>query len=74
MRSRSRSGAKLLRNVQKFKYDDGYIYCQADQSLVLALTSNAEGQQLEVTLAKRKADDLSQLWIVKPNGSVFLVV
>lgn len=72
---RPKSGGRVVRNVQRFRYEDGYICCQADQALVLAVVSNSEGQQLEVSLAKKKSDELSQMWIFKPNGLVpFLLI
>lgn len=56
--------------MQTFQYDDGYIVCQADNSLVLAVVSNTESQVFEVALEKRMKEELSQLWVMKPNGLV----
>lgn len=67
---RSKSGTRAVRNVQRFVYDEGYIACHCDLDLVLGVISTADGQGSEVALVKRKKDELSQMWIVKPNGYV----
>ncbi|KAF6020845.1 hypothetical protein EB796_020833 [Bugula neritina] len=67
---RSKNSSQAARNVQTFQYDDGYIVCQADNSLVLAVVSNTESQVFEVALEKRMKEELSQLWVMKPNGYI----
>lgn len=58
----------MARNIQKFIYNNGYIACQSEPSLVIGAVSDAEGQNIGITLVKKKSDDPSQMWIVQQNG------
>lgn len=55
--------------LQKFQYEDGYISCVHDSSLVLGIT-DAEGRIIEVVLTRRRPDDIMQRWTITENGYV----
>lgn len=67
-RSKHGNGQKSNKNIQKFVYDDGFIACHADLDLVIGIVSDSEGQKMDVSLVKRKRDEISQMWLFKPNG------
>lgn len=55
--------------LQRFVFEDGYIACSANRSLVLGLLEQ-EGRVSQVLLVKRKPDDINQRWIMKENGEI----
>lgn len=59
--------------MQHFVYGDGYIACSANRNLVLGVMEQ-EGRITQVMLVKRRSDDLTQLWVMKENGLVFISV
>lgn len=65
---RPKSSPRIQRDtLQRFVYEDGYIASSSNSSLVLG-TTQQEGRVSEVVLVKRRPDDISQLWVIAPNG------
>jgi len=52
--------------LQRFIYDDdGFIACRADDNLVLGVH---EQDAVNVSLMRRKVEDIYQRWIINDNG------
>ncbi|XP_025087629.1 uncharacterized protein LOC112560197 [Pomacea canaliculata] len=65
-----KSSPRIQRDtLQRFVYEDGYIASSSNSSLVLG-TTQQEGRVSEVVLVKRRPDDISQLWVIAPNGEI----
>ncbi|ELU06637.1 hypothetical protein CAPTEDRAFT_220130 [Capitella teleta] len=63
-----RSNVDLRMQAQKFVFEDGYIMCQKDRSLVLTV-SEQEGRVAEVTVARLNPDNIFQRWILCDNNN-----
>ena len=68
-RTRKRRPTNVSLQLQKFRYEDGYICCEHDSSLVLGIT-DTEGRIIEVVLTRRRPDDVMQRWTMGDNGYV----
>ncbi|KAK3103714.1 hypothetical protein FSP39_021266 [Pinctada imbricata] len=56
-------------SLQRFVYEDGYIACRANRTLVLGVLEQ-EGRVNQVMLVKRRPDDINQRWVMKENGEI----
>ncbi|XP_046543933.1 doublecortin domain-containing protein 1-like [Haliotis rubra] len=55
--------------LQRFVYEDGFVACAANHSLVLGVHEQ-EGRVIDVYLQKRRPDDINQRWVMKENGEI----
>ncbi|XP_061182929.1 doublecortin domain-containing protein 1-like [Saccostrea echinata] len=55
--------------LQRFVYEDGYIACAANRTLVLGVLEQ-EGRVNPVLLVKRRPDDINQRWVIRENGEI----
>ncbi|XP_069133406.1 doublecortin domain-containing protein 1-like [Argopecten irradians] len=55
--------------LQRFVYEDGYIACQSNRNLVLGVQEK-EGRISQVTIVKRRPDDINQRFIMRENGEI----
>ncbi|XP_060074536.1 doublecortin domain-containing protein 1-like [Ylistrum balloti] len=55
--------------LQRFVFEDGYIACQSNRNLVLGVQEQ-EGRISQVTLVKRRPDDIHQRFIMRENGEI----
>ena len=69
IRPKKRRPTNISLQLQKFRYEDGYISCEHDSGLVLGV-SDAEGRIIEVVLTRRRPDDIMQRWNMGDNGYV----
>ena len=56
----------MTEQLQKFVFEEGYIVCAANHELVLAAQDT--DSSTNVTLAKRRPDDIYQRWLLQENG------
>ncbi|XP_071104619.1 doublecortin domain-containing protein 1-like [Haliotis cracherodii] len=67
---RPRPSPRVSRDtLQRFVYEDGFIACSANHSLVLGVQEQ-EGRVIDVYLQKRRPDDINQRWVMKENGEI----
>jgi len=56
-------------SLQRFVYDDdGFIAYRADNNFVLGVHEQDSGHAVNVSLTRRREDDIHQRWIIHDNG------